>query len=70
MENATDNAGDKKRHHPEGDICKFLEQPLGECYCLNVSSRRITKLLSLCGGNFRSCAIYTAENEKSNKSGS
>jgi hypothetical protein len=44
--------------------CVFLQKPFRECYCMNMTSSNIRKMLSFCIGDFRSCVIYRKESEK------
>jgi hypothetical protein len=47
--------------------CIFLQKPFADCYCMNISSSNISKMLAFCTGDFRSCPIYcqfAEENEK------
>ena len=47
-------------------VCIFLGQPFADCYCMNISSFNIGKMLSFCTGDYRSCPIYlqkTAETQ-------
>jgi len=40
------------------NACIFLAKPFDNCYCMNISSSNIPKMLALCIGDYRSCAIY------------
>jgi hypothetical protein len=41
--------------------CIFLQKPFPECYCMNMTSSNIRKMLSFCIGDFRSCCVYRKE---------
>lgn len=43
--------------------CVFLQNPFPECYCMNMTSSNIRKMLSFCIGDFRSCVIYRKETD-------
>ncbi len=38
--------------------CVHLIKPFPDCYCMNLSSSNIRKMLTFCTGDFRSCPIY------------
>ena len=38
--------------------CVYLSKPFPECYCLNMTSFKIFKMLAYCNGDFRFCVIY------------
>jgi hypothetical protein len=45
--------------------CVYLQKPFPDCYCMNLSSLNIPKVLAFCNRAYRSCPIYcqrTAEN--------
>lgn len=46
---------------PQAQVCKFLRKPFPGCYCRNISSMSIPKIISVCGGEFRLCPIYCRE---------
>jgi len=38
--------------------CRFLHDPFPECYCMNITSANIQKILAYCATNYQSCQIY------------
>jgi len=38
--------------------CVFLSNPFPECYCMNMTSFNISRMLSYCTGDFKLCVIY------------
>jgi hypothetical protein len=47
--------------------CIFLSKPFPECYCTNMTSFKIFKMLAYCSGNFKMCTIYCNKVEMNNK---
>lgn len=45
----------------EAQVCRFMSKPFPGCYCRNISSMSIPKIISVCGEGFRSCPIYCRE---------
>ncbi len=39
-------------------ICPLVHRPLTECYCLDMTSRNIDKVLRYCSGDYEQCVIY------------
>lgn len=39
-------------------VCPFVNDPLENCYCLDMTSRNIDKVLQYCSGDYEQCAIY------------
>ncbi|BCS55087.1 hypothetical protein GSbR_18680 [Geobacter sp. SVR] len=56
--NAADTAENARYHN-----CKHLKKPFPECYCMNISSIKIAKILSYCASDYESCHIYRTRNE-------
>jgi hypothetical protein len=53
-------------HHTElENACRFLRSPFPDCFCLNISSFNIRKMLAYCTGDYGSCPIYCREVEDS-----
>ena len=63
MKNATDhtNAADTAENAQYRN-CKHLKEPFPECYCMNISSTKIAKMLSYCAHDYESCHIYRTRN--------
>ena len=40
------------------NACVFLKKPFTDCYCMNLSSSNISKMLAFCTGDFPACPIY------------
>lgn len=38
--------------------CIFLQHPFADCYCMNITSSNIRKMLAFCTGEYRSCLVY------------
>jgi hypothetical protein len=38
--------------------CVFLRTPFPECYCMGITSLKISRILKYCSGEFTSCKIY------------
>jgi len=38
--------------------CEFIDKSLPDCYCTNITSLNIPKMLAFCGGDYKSCKIY------------
>ncbi len=38
--------------------CVFLKKPFPECYCMNLTSSNIPRILMYCDRGFQSCQIY------------
>jgi|GEM_PF-6093836 len=43
---------------PRAQRCRFIEASLPECYCTNITSLNIPKMLAFCGGDYERCKIY------------
>lgn len=57
------------KDHPKGaQVCPVLHQPFADCYCMNISSANINKMLTLCIGDYRSCPIYQRQLEDADSS--
>ncbi len=52
--NATGVEGNQKNFK----ICPLVHRPLAECYCLDMTSRNIDKVLRYCSGDYEQCVIY------------
>ena len=53
--------------------CIYLQKPFAGCYCMNISSFNISKMLAFCTGDFRSCPMFCRaieENETPVEAGS
>jgi hypothetical protein len=46
--------------------CMFLNAPFPECYCMNIRSTNITKILNFCADAYQSCQIYGLKKEEKN----
>ena len=44
--------------------CVFLSNPFPECYCMNITIYRISKMLKYCTGDFKLCVIYSDKNDE------
>jgi len=44
--------------------CRFLSAPFAECYCVDITSAKIPKLIKYCAGAFASCPIYCGKTGK------
>ena len=38
--------------------CVFISEPFPECYCMNINSTKIPKVLKYCAGDYTLCSIY------------
>jgi hypothetical protein len=43
---------------PAPDLCRFLSNPHPDCYCMNITGRKISKIVQLCADDYKSCSIY------------
>ncbi len=41
-----------------GNLCPVLDNPEPDCYCLDMTSRKIPYAVRFCLGDFRECDIY------------
>ncbi len=39
-------------------ICPFTAEPDEECYCININSLRVYRVIDYCAGDFRLCPVY------------
>lgn len=46
--------------------CVFLSNPYPECYCINMTSFKIFKILAYCSGDYKLCVIYCNKVEEKN----
>ncbi|HJV64762.1 MAG TPA: hypothetical protein VJ550_03415 [Geomonas sp.] len=44
--------------HQVAQVCPVLHKPFTDCYCMNISSSSIKKMLAFCIGDHRCCPIY------------
>ncbi|WP_305732295.1 hypothetical protein [Trichlorobacter ammonificans] len=42
-------------------MCRFLKAPFPECYCMNISSKNIQKMLLFCADDYAACSIYRSK---------
>lgn len=61
MQPETNHIKDRSAAATQAQVCKFLRKPFPGCYCRNISSMSIPKIISVCGGEFRYCPIYCRE---------
>ena len=47
--------GDRKRR------CPLVQDPLKDCFCFEMDSRKVEKAMHYCGGNFEQCEIYNKQ---------
>lgn len=45
-------------------VCPFVNSPLGDCYCLDMNSRTIEKVVRYCSGDYEQCVIYIKSRSK------
>jgi hypothetical protein len=38
--------------------CEFIKELLPECYCTNLKSANVPKMLEFCGGDYTKCPLY------------
>lgn len=43
---------------PKPHGCIFLQKPFPDCFCMNLSSANIGKMLAFCTGDFHACLVY------------
>lgn len=43
---------------PGRRACIFLEKPFADCYCMNLASCNVRKMVDFCIGDFGSCEVY------------
>ncbi|GFO55140.1 hypothetical protein GMSM_21470 [Geomonas sp. Red276] len=48
-------------------VCDYLPRPFPDCYCMNISSSTIGKMLTYCIGNFPSCPVYQEHRQPEGK---
>ena len=41
-----------------GPLCSYLTEPFPECYCKQLSSANIPKIIRFCAGDFKLCGVY------------
>jgi len=46
------------QHTEPVTACRFLHEPFPDCFCLNISSFNIRKMLAYCTADYGSCPIY------------
>ncbi len=39
-------------------VCPLVSNPRRDCYCLDMTSRNIEKVLRYCSGDYEQCLIY------------
>jgi hypothetical protein len=47
-----------KNNHKELKHCEFIKDHLPECYCTNLKSANVPKMLEYCGGDYTKCPLY------------
>lgn len=45
-------------------VCPYVNNPLRNCYCLDMNSRNIEKVVRYCSGDFQQCVIYIESRKK------
>ena len=45
-------------------VCPLVSNPLQDCYCLDMNSRNIEKVVQFCSGDYERCAIYLENRTK------
>ena len=40
------------------ELCPVLKFPYGHCYCLNMNSQKIEKVIQFCAGDYFLCEVY------------
>lgn len=46
---------------PAREMCCFLSNPYPDCYCMNITGRKISKMVQLCADDYKSCSIYRSK---------
>jgi len=54
---------DSEFYAEKRSFCKLLSSPFAECYCRNLSSTNICRVLQFCAGEFSSCPIYQKKSD-------
>lgn len=47
----------RREGRKEEDYCPLLEQPDGDCYCMDMNSLVLPAAIKYCLGNFRACPV-------------
>ena len=63
MEKETDSTSRIEADADAGMLCRFVKDPFPECYCMNITGRKICKMLAFCSADYRSCSIYRDKTE-------
>jgi hypothetical protein len=45
-------------------VCPLVNNPRRDCYCLDMTSRNIEKVVRYCSGDYEQCAIYIESRQK------
>ena len=45
-------------------LCPLVNNPRRDCYCLDMTSRNIEKVVRYCSGDYEQCAIYIKSRQK------
>ncbi len=40
-------------------LCPLVNNPRRDCYCLDMTSRNIEKVVRFCSGDYEQCTIYS-----------
>ncbi len=40
-------------------VCPLVNNPQRDCYCLDMTSHNLGKMVRYCSGNYEQCAIYS-----------
>jgi hypothetical protein len=49
------------------ELCRFLKHPFPDCYCVNLTGRKITKVVAFCAGDYQACSIFRSKVEPQDK---
>jgi hypothetical protein len=41
-----------------GSLCPRIVRPFSDCYCINMTSRKIALAIEFCGAGYENCEIY------------
>lgn len=51
-----------------GDVCRFVANPLNDCYCYAITADKVPLALYFCSGHYRECSIFRQHAEQSEAS--
>lgn len=62
MKTIVNSANDAKFYDRDmSRTCRFLPRPFQECYCMNITAHKISRIIAFCAGEFESCPVYCSK---------